>query len=154
MIHGIRPLYIFDIDGTIADCTHRRYLIEGEKQDWPSFYRSCVNDMPIHATIRTLKHLYRSGADIYFFTGRSDDVRQETEDWLNAFLGDVNSAFVWMRAESDHTPDDKLKEEWYRTNLGQYDRDRLVAVFEDRKRVVDMWRRNGVMCYQVAEGDF
>ena len=34
------------------------------------------------------------------------------------------------------------------------DRARLVAVFEDRKRVVDMWRENGVTCYQVAPGDF
>ena len=28
------------------------------------------------------------------------------------------------------------------------------VVFEDRKRCVDMWRRNGITCLQVAEGDF
>jgi hypothetical protein len=31
---------------------------------------------------------------------------------------------------------------------------RLVAVFEDRDRMVKMWRAAGVPCFQVAEGEF
>lgn len=31
---------------------------------------------------------------------------------------------------------------------------RLVMTFDDRDRVVAMWRRNGVVCAQVAPGDF
>ena len=27
-------------------------------------------------------------------------------------------------------------------------------VFDDRQRVVDMWRRNGIQCCQVAPGDY
>lgn len=34
------------------------------------------------------------------------------------------------------------------------DRDRLVAVFDDRARVVRMWRKAGITCFQVAPGDF
>jgi hypothetical protein len=34
------------------------------------------------------------------------------------------------------------------------DRERLVGAFDDRQRVVDMWRRNGITCFQVAPGDF
>jgi hypothetical protein len=30
----------------------------------------------------------------------------------------------------------------------------LMAVFDDRDKVVAMWRRNGVACFQVAEGNF
>ena len=52
-----------------------------------------------------------------------------------------------------HRPDDVLKEGWlHQMEPGK--RQRLVGVFEDRKCVVDMWRRNGVTCFQVAEGDF
>ena len=29
-----------------------------------------------------------------------------------------------------------------------------ILAFEDRERVVDMWRRNGIQCCQVAPGDF
>lgn len=30
----------------------------------------------------------------------------------------------------------------------------VQMVFEDRARVVDMWRKRGVLCAQVAPGDF
>jgi len=34
------------------------------------------------------------------------------------------------------------------------DKSRLVAVFDDRDRVVKMWRDVGVTCFQVADGEF
>ena len=34
------------------------------------------------------------------------------------------------------------------------DKDDIFAVFDDRNQVVDMWRDNGITCFQVAEGDF
>jgi len=58
-----------------------------------------------------------------------------------------------MREEGDFTPDDELKEKWLHGML-QEDRLRLVAVFDDRDRVVQMWRRNGYACFQVADGEF
>lgn len=33
-------------------------------------------------------------------------------------------------------------------------RRRLVAVFDDRDKVVSMWRARGVACFQVAPGAF
>jgi hypothetical protein len=29
-----------------------------------------------------------------------------------------------------------------------------TLVFDDRSRVVEMWRKNGIKCFQVAEGNF
>jgi hypothetical protein len=52
--------------------------------------------------------------------------------------------------------DDELKEEW----LDAYDlpgllpRDEILCVYDDRDKVVKMWRRNGLPCFQVAEGNF
>lgn len=31
---------IVDIDGTVADLSHRIHFIEGEKKDWDSFYNN------------------------------------------------------------------------------------------------------------------
>ena len=58
-----------------------------------------------------------------------------------------------MRPANDFTPDAQLKESWLHA-MHPEDRARLVAVFEDRDRVVAMWRRNGVQCFQAAPGDF
>ena len=34
------------------------------------------------------------------------------------------------------------------------DKNDVFAVFDDRIQVVDMWRQNGLTCFQVADGDF
>jgi len=58
-----------------------------------------------------------------------------------------------MRRSGDFTPDDVLKKQWLDSMLPE-DRERLVCVFDDRDRVVKMWRDNGVTCLQVAPGEF
>ena len=58
-----------------------------------------------------------------------------------------------MRTIGDSTPDEILKRQWYE-ELPQNDKERLVCVFDDRQKVVDMWRSIGVTCLQVAAGDF
>lgn len=63
-----------------------------------------------------------------------------------------HSCDVIMRKKGDYTPDDQLKESWI-ADYGWEPRNTL-CVFDDRKRIVDMWRRNGFTTYQVADGDF
>jgi hypothetical protein len=58
-----------------------------------------------------------------------------------------------MRPIGDSRPDDVLKQEFLDRML-IVDRERLVAVFDDRDKVVAMWRRNGIACFQVAPGNF
>ena len=159
-----RPLYIFDLDGTLALIEHRRHLVERErdKQDWAGFYAACVDDDPNQPVIDTMERLRRAGADVWIFSGRSDEVRMQTVDWLcrhTSFMhSDFDSAFgtqdvLTMRAEGDYTPDDVLKRQWLDGMLVD-DRRRLVAAFDDRDRVVKMWRDAGVTCFQVAPGEF
>jgi len=120
-------------------------------QDWDAFYQACDKDYPVYATINTLRKLEAAGAEIWIFSGRSDVVRSKTEMWL-AKAGIIYS-WLQMRSAGDYTKDDELKLEWY-NNMLQEDVDRLVAVFEDRDRMVRMWRSINVPCFQVAPGDF
>jgi len=34
-------IYIFDIDGTLADVSHRLHYITGETKDWDAFFAAC-----------------------------------------------------------------------------------------------------------------
>ena len=43
------------------------------------------------------------------------------------------------------TPDDVLKQNW----LNDLDKKDILCVFDDRQKVVDMWRKNGLSCFQV-----
>jgi len=174
-----RPLYIFDLDGTLALIEHRRHFVEappcptcGDRQgdsdpscitcgftgkdpdfkpDWKAFYSACDKDEPNDPVILTLHQLVASGADIYIWSGRSDEVMMKTVAWLDEYL-QVDYKLL-MRKHDDFTHDDVLKMRWLGM-LDQDDRARLVAVFDDRDKVVRMWRRNGVARFQVAPGDF
>lgn len=138
---------IFDLDGTLALTEHRAHFLEREKKDWRSFYAACDKDEPCHPVIRTLQALYTTGADVEIWSGRSKEVLDKTIAWLEANgLGHIP---IKMREEGDHRPDTVLKEEW----LDACDvKPRLV--FEDRASVVAMWRSRGIVCAQVAPGDF
>ncbi|MDE1907645.1 MAG: hypothetical protein KGH75_14465 [Rhodospirillales bacterium] len=153
-----RPLYIFDLDGTIALIEHRKHYLERDSRDkWRDFYADCHRDQPNEPVIRTMEKLRISGAEIWIFSGRSDEVRDKTIAWLaqhTSFMThDLSGPMLTMRQEGDYTADDVLKEQWLQGMLA-FDRARLVAAFDDRDRVVQMWRRNGVPCFQVAEGEF
>lgn len=193
------PLYIFDLDGTLADIAHRRRFVSLQngsevtvqgtkaiyrgpnpripgdlwieypginsglwsydisdvkfKPNWDAFHAACVNDTPIYAVIDTLCNLRMSDCDIYIWSGRMITVLAETRQWLLKHVGLTNANELRMRGAGDYTPDDVLKESWFH-GLSPEDRARLVMVFDDRDRVVNMWRRNGVVCAQVAPGDF
>jgi hypothetical protein len=161
----MKPLYIFDLDGTLALIEHRRHFVESEKPseenphpykkpDWKAFYAACVDDLPNVPVIRTLKILAEADVDVWVFSGRSDEVREETEAWLERWTSmSPWTTALQMRKEGDYTPDDKLKKQWLDSML-DIDRERLVAIFEDRDRMVKMWRDNGIACFQVAPGEF
>jgi hypothetical protein len=152
----MKPLYIFDLDGTLALIEHRRHFVDGyggSKKDWPAFFRACVDDKPNHRVIETLRQLATAGADIWVWSGRSNEVARETYDWLITHVPGECIAKIKMRAAGDHQPDTKLKSSWLK-DMRIADRLRLVAVFDDRDSVVAMWRENGVSCFQVAPGDF
>jgi hypothetical protein len=40
------PVYLFDIDGPLANLSHRLHFIQGEHDDWNAFYDACPADKP------------------------------------------------------------------------------------------------------------
>jgi hypothetical protein len=145
------PLYIFDLDGTLALIEHRRHLVENRANRWAEFYKACVHDTVNEPVLTALNALVKSGAEIWIFSGRSNEVQVETVDWLMRYA--VPYTKLQMRTAGNFTPDDVLKKRWYDT-MSREDKARLVATFDDRDRIVKMWRDAGVTCFQVAPGDF
>jgi hypothetical protein len=147
-------IYIFDIDGTLADLSERLHFITGEKKDWKSFYKSCVTDKPIPEVIRIARALKAASYTLVFSTGRSTDIYQETKDWLenNGLFGIY--ARIYMRPEGDHREDSVVKSELLDMIIDDYPEEKIMGVFEDRQQVVDMYRARGLRVFQVAKGDF
>lgn len=144
---------IFDIDGTLADCSHRLHFIQSKPKNWKAFFDGMEHDVPIEPTITVAQSLYASYNEIIFCTGRPESHRKQTRMWLAQRLGEwADGCRLFMRAKDDRRPDYEVKEEMLQ-KIRDCNLDPKVA-FEDRDQVVDMWRRNGLICYQVAKGAY
>lgn len=141
--------YLFDIDGTIADLTHRLHHIQKEPKDWDAFFADCANDTRI-GHMCDLTHALSHFEEIVYVSGRSDRVRAETERWL--IKARCAAGRLYMRKDGDHRPDHLVKGELLA--MLRIDGLEPIMAFDDRDQVVEMWRAKGIPCAQVAAGDF
>lgn len=143
--------YVFDLDGTLANCEHRKHLIDGTDDGWRAFFAACLNDKPIQHVIDLLKTLAAAGHRIEIWSGRSDEVIIETKLWL--VRHDIDPTLLTkMRPADEQCQDDYLKLQFLRQSV--YEGGVPDMVFDDRDQVVAMWRREGIPCAQVAPGKF
>jgi FMN phosphatase YigB (HAD superfamily) len=143
---------IVDLDGTLADCSHRRHHVEGPKKNWPAFFADIVND-EVNRTVLQVVQFYAGFHIVLFVTGRGEEHRHETEAWLRVHVpAFATKSRLIMRRAGDRRSDVDVKMELYRQQIeNRYD---VRLVLDDRNSVVKMWRSLGLECWQVAEGDF
>ena len=147
-----KNIVIFDLDGTLALIDKRRDLATKDgKMNWNVFFNpdNIDLDTPNQTVIDMANLLHSQGYLIYIFSGRSDKTEDATKDWLDKH--NVNYDLLQMRPQGLlYKPDNDLKQDW----LNVIKKDRVAMVFDDRNQVVDMWRKNGLTTFQVADGDF
>lgn len=198
-------MIIFDLDGTLADCEHRRHLIDPAKypniceysnyyinargdpiidldgkaswrykrngkpfeHGWNAFYKACYDDECIYPTWSCFNTL-RQWHTINIWSGRCESVRDKTIKWLmnkTPLTCSYWSEKTWnhilkMRPIGDNTPDDVLKEKWLDEYLSMPvmdevdgDINNINFVFDDRPKVVRMWRRRGIFVFNCCQHD-
>lgn len=142
---------IVDLDGTLADCTHRLHHIRGRgRKNRDAFFAGCHLDRPNDVVVALVHALVKEHRVIYC-SGRPERTRRATEQWLADHVG-IAAPRLYMRGDHDRRADDIVKRELlHRIRADGFD-PRLAI--DDRSRVVQMWRSEGLVCAQVAEGDF
>ena len=141
-------LVIFDIDGTLADISERVHHIRKKPKNWNAFTAGMAQDKAIHSMVRLCNILYAAGLRIILCSGRNEANRPETVEWL-AKQG-VQYHELLLRRDEDYRSDAVVKREIL---LG-LDKGKILFVVEDRSRVVEMWRSEGLTCLQCAPGEF
>ena len=139
-----KNVVIFDLDGTIADIEDRRKLSTKPdgKINWSKFFdpQNVSLDKPVHAVIANVQALKAAGYKIIILSKYN-----------------VPFDFIRMRPINHRwqfIADDKLKKEWLDEMFPDNNKDHILCVFDDRDKVVKMWRENGLNCFQVAPGNF
>lgn len=103
---------LFDLDSTIANTTHRQWMVPlikagGEgAPTWDDYSMACANDAPIEGTIALMNALAQRYV-LFIVTGRSEAAYILTEKWL--VENDVPFSDIFMRPAGDRTPNGKFK---------------------------------------------
>ena len=145
---------VFDLDGTLADDSHRLHFIEGPTRNddaWVNYYRACVNDKPIDSLCRLFRHLANPLVDrpavVEIWTGRSEIVRNETNAWLKA--NRLHTLRLMMRPDGIYESNEELKAEWLQAAPRKPD-----LVIDDNLKVVEWWRSQGVFALAAGTASF
>lgn len=139
---------LFDLDGTLADNSHRQHLVTGDNREWETFYQGIPGDLPnkplidLYLTLRSAKK-YR----MVLVSGRSDKYLPETKQWLS--LNGIEYDGLLMRVEGDRRPDYLVKKDMLDRLIREGDN--ILFVVDDRNETVNMWRENGITCLQCAD---
>ncbi len=150
---GDKPKAIVcDLDGTLCDLEERRAHVRGEgKKNWKAFFEDIPKDKLIQHCADILMR-FKEDHKIVFCSGRPKDYEQTTSAWLFEKLPQIKESYLFMRPSGDFRDDNIVKE--ILLDFEILTRFTPYFILDDRDQVVQMWRKRGYPCLQMAEGNF
>lgn len=136
---SLLPAWLVDVDGTLADNTARD----------PFAWHLVGQDSLIEPVARMVRAL-ATDARIVVMSGRDEVCSDATRVWLAEHQIPMDALF--MRKAGDMRKDAVVKAELFHQHVAP--RWNVLGVIDDRRQVVEMWRGMGLMCAQVAPGNF
>ena len=130
---------LVDMDSTLcANLTRRPFYEDGWKE-------KLIYDSPILGTVSIVRAMRMTGTcDIIILTGRREDGREITEEWLETYR--VPYTKLYMRGIKDYSKGEVFKEKILKEEiLPNYN---VLFAIDDDNKCVDMFRNNGITCLQ------
>lgn len=169
-------LVVCDLDGTLCNDKHRSHL--ASSGDWDAYHAGLVDDQPHEDVLWFLRVMEEQGIRVVFNTGRPDEYRSQTVEWLNdqgLHEGDSYEDLI-MRGKGQTGSDVLIKPQ----NLAEYVKDwgakveailveeeidkfysevypqheRQILILDDRDKVVEEFRNLSYNVWQVRMGSF
>ena len=134
-----KPVYIFDIDGTLAH--------KGDRN--PFDETKVLQDTPDNVVCNLAQVLHNSGMEVLICSGRTEDCLEDTKEWLRIHLGFIPE--IRMRKIGDQRADWIVKTEmWQDICKKKY----IMGLIDDRNQVMYRGRMLGLKVMQVENGMF
>lgn len=139
---------LFDVDGTLADCEHRRNFVAIKPKNWKAFFSGIPNDPPIDKVVKEAQAAHEAGHIVLIVTARPENTKQDTIDWLAKH--NINYTKIYFRGEKDNRDDVLVKSEIYDQIL--LDGYVPALVYDDRPKVIRMWQSKGLEVVDCGQG--
>lgn len=140
--HDGEPFIICDLDGTLADISHRSAYDTSDK-----ILRDTPNELLVYMLTAMIQDM---GIRILFFSGRKQKAFEPTYQWLTN-LFDEDSFALHMRHDDDNRKDFIVKYEMFQGCVESVGGN-VLAVFDDRPQVTDLWKTLGLPLYSLDKG--
>ena len=133
---------LVDMDGTLC---HREGFTDRDPYDW-----SRSSEDGLDPIVADIVQRFAPDHTIIVFTARPASAEIICRSWLKRHK--VPFDHIFTRPDGDNREDSIVKWEMFEEHVKPFWSTQFVL--DDRQRVVDMWRSNGLKCLQVASGDF
>lgn len=143
------PAAVFDMDGVLADASHRQHLIEGRNRNWNLFFDLCGDD-PVIDEGKALLDAVDPTHHVVLLTARPSRVAPQTLGWLEE--QGLRWDLLIMRDYGDYSMARDYKQ-WSVGELRAYGFELVMAV-EDDRRNLQMFQREGIPSVYVHSGYF
>lgn len=156
---NFQGLALFDLDGCVFDDRHRRHHIDLKAKSpsarYAKYHILLKKDQPLEPALKVLQQLRDANAFIVFITARPIHLAQPTVDHIRETLGmEVHADYtLYMRPANDHSPSPELKQGLLNL-INQFAAEKgtnIIAAFDDRQDVVDMYCANGIAGFILNE---
>jgi predicted kinase len=128
---------LVDIDGTVATNEDGRGRTVRSQHD----ESRVIHDKVRETIVKWVRELYPHH-NICFISGRHDWCGDDTCDWLE--MHGIPFDHILMRYSGDNRSDVIVKQEILDELAAVIGKENILMVLDDRPRVVEMWRSNGV----------
>ena len=149
---------IFDVDGTLANCDHRLHYIrpvsrsDGKRvtKRFDLFEKAIPGDVPIDAVCDIYRYFVADpNVTVILLTGRNDSARNNTIAWFTHYDLDGYDELIMKPTKNSFMPDTIQKGFALDYIIEKYGVPAIV--FEDRARVVAMWKERGIFVANVEQ---
>ena len=144
---GPGPAVVFDMDGVLSNATGRQHHLTRPRRDWDAFF-AAVGEDDLIAEVARLLEVIDPTLWIVLLTARPIRVQDQTLAWLARH--DLRWDLLVMREHGDYGAAREFKRDAV-GDLRSYGFELRLA-FEDDRRNVEMFHRQGVPCVYIHSG--
>ncbi len=140
---------VFDLDGTLCDCAHRRHFMQCRPKMREEFHAACIDDGVNPAVKKLLDFAVLGDCRIVLLSARPHRFKAQTTEWLKKNHIVYDQLILSLYPE---LTDPQFKLKMYKGLIEPFYE--VLFVVDDRDSVVAMWRDLGITCFDVAGNHF
>lgn len=136
---------LVDLDHTVSNAFWRDPMIGVAK--WDEYHGELHRDEPFPDMVEMLRALRLGGFILIGFTARPAKFRKMTLDWCLKHEVDLDE--LLMRPEEAFRPAPEIKLALARARFGEFIKEHVAFIMDDREDVIEAFRGLGVTALQV-----